>query len=209
MAVEREHKFLVGTAFPESSRLREAFGKRGFELRLSAPREQSDVYYDTPALTLLAAGVALRIRRYDGEMLATYKESGVVRGSLHAREELELPYSAPWPAEILAKLAPLGVVNDLEPLVQLSAQHVRYLVYGDYGNESGSSALAELSLDDVSAAHGAQQISFKELELEAQPTLPDAAFADLAEVLRGLGLEPHSGDKLSHALTLLGLLPSS
>ncbi len=201
MAVEREHKFLVGETFPDASLLREAYGEKGLELRLSAPREQSDVYYDTPELTLLRAGTVLRIRRYGGAALATYKTSGEVQGSLHTREEIERPYSAPWPPEIMTRLAPLGVLNSLEPLVQLDARRIRYLVYGDSG------ALAELSLDEVRSFHGAQPMTFRELELEAHPDLSDESFADLASVLSGFGLTPHTGDKLSHMLSLLGLWP--
>lgn len=201
MAVEREHKFLVGETFPDVSSLREAYGAKGLELRLSAPREQSDVYYDTPELTLLRAGAVLRIRRYDDAALATYKTSGEVRGSLHTREEIELPYSAPWPAEIMTRLAPHGVLDSLEPLVQLGARRIRYLVYGDGG------ALAELSLDEVRSLHGAQSVVFRELELEARPDLSDESFAELASVVTGFGLTPHTGDKLSHMLSLLGLWP--
>lgn len=203
MALEREHKFLLDKTFPEFDSLKAAYEPLGLELRLSAPREQHDVYYDTPTLTLLQAGVALRIRRVGGETLATYKSAGDVHGSLHAREELELPYSAPWPPEILERLAPLGALNDLEPLVQLSARRIRYLVYAE------NRALAELSLDDVTGSYGAQQVAFKELELEAQPDLPDARFAELATALHGLGLTPHTGDKLSYALAQLGRLQAA
>lgn len=203
--MEREHKFLVEDSFPEIAHLQDAYAARGLELRLSTPRDQTDVYYDTPEFTLLQAGAALRVRRYGDEVLATYKTSGVVQGSLHVREEIELPYSAPWPPKILAKLAPLGVLETLEPLVQLRTRRIRYLVYD--APYKAQNPLAELSLDDVSCSHGAKQMAFKELELEAIPTLPDAAFSDLAAILGTFGLSPHRGDKVSHALTLLGLWP--
>lgn len=233
MALEREHKFLVET-FPALAQLREVYSRRGLELRLSAPRQQTDVYYDTPQLTLLRSGAALRIRRfgddtvaaYDSliadtpvtgtpvaDTLATYKESGTVAGSLHARDETEAPYVAPWPPAILTKLAPLGVLKTLAPLLQLSTRRVRYLLYESVVQNGKGEAVqrAELSLDEVTSSHGAQQISFRELELEAHPDTPDDAFAALAEVLREEALRefeltPHSGDKLTHALTLLGLL---
>jgi inorganic triphosphatase YgiF len=200
MALEREHKFLLADTFPDTAALRAVYEPLGLELRLSAPREQHDVYYDTPTLTLLDAGVALRIRRFGGEMLATYKAAGEVHGSLHAREELEFPYSAPWPPEILERLAALGVLNDLGPLVALDTKRTRYLIYRE------NRALAELSLDDVTGHYSAQQVAFKELELEAQPELSDATFAELATALHGLELTPHTGDKLSYTLSQLGLL---
>ncbi len=204
MALEREHKFLIEGDFPEVGKLREACRASGLELRLSTPRDQHDVYYDTPDLRLLRAGAALRIRRFGDEVLATYKTAGEVRGSFHAREEIEQPYSAPWPADIASRLAAFGVLNTVGPLVALSTRRKRYLLWGAREDQDNA-ALAELSLDDVTVSHGDRQVHFRELELEAAPTLPDATFSNLADVLLPFGLRPHRGDKLSYALTQLGL----
>jgi inorganic triphosphatase YgiF len=203
MAVEREHKFLVSGDFPALAQLREVYEAHGLGLRAGGVRDQSDLYYDTPERALLHAGVALRIRRFDSQVLATYKGAGRVTGSHHAREEIELPYVAPWPAEIMAKLAPLGVLDRLEPLVQLRTRRSRYLLI------EGTEPRAELSFDEVTASYGAEEVAFDELELEAHPEVGDDAFERLAQPLEGFGLSPHAGDKLSHALTLLGLLDGS
>jgi inorganic triphosphatase YgiF len=204
MAVEREHKFLVAGGFPALAQLRAVYEPHGLGLRAGGVRDQSDLYYDTPDMVLLHAGVALRIRRFDAQVLATYKGAGQVRGSHHAREEIELPYVAPWPPAIMTKLAPLGVLDRLEPLVQLRPRRSRYLLV------EGAEPRAELSFDEVTASHGAQQVAFDELELEAHPDVSDDAFErlvqPLSDALSNFGLSPHAGDKLSHALTLLGLL---
>lgn len=208
MTVEREHKFLIPGSFPALARLREVYGAHGLALRAGGVRDQSDLYYDTTERVLLRAGVALRVRRFDAQVLATYKGAGRVTNSLHAREEIERPYVAPWPPEIMAKLAPLGVLGRLEPLVQLHTRRSRYLVVEDI-NPENADPRAELSFDEVRASHGARQVAFDELELEAHPEVGDDTFERLAQPLEGFGLSPHAGDKLSHALTLLGLLDSS
>ena len=198
MALEREHKFTVAGAFPEVAQLQEKYAALGFELLPQGVREQKDTYYDTPDLTLLHAGVALRVRQFGGQTFATYKGTGVVNGSLHTREELELPYTAPWPDAILEKLEPLGVIDKLEPLLELSTARQRYLLV------KAGKTQAELTFDEVTSTHGEQCVTFLELELEAAPDTPDADLETFAAPLTQSGLTPHTQDKLTHALILLG-----
>ena len=200
MATEREHKFRIDKAFPEVAKLAEQYAALGLELRFQGIREQHDVYYDTPTLTLLHAGVALRLRQFDGQTLATYKGADAVKGSLHTREELELPHTEPWPREILDKLGPLGVAETLEPLLELTTQRQRYLLV------KNGQTQAELTFDEVTSVYGEQRAGFLELELEAAPDTPDADLEMLARPLEQPGLTPHTQDKLTHALTLLGRL---
>ena len=201
MAFEREHKYRVTGAFPDVRQLSERYAASGVTLRARGSRTQRDTYYDTPSLTLLRAGVALRVRHLkdpNGEQtLATYKGAGVVAGSLHTREELELPYTAPWPAEILAKLEPLGVVSTLAPLLELVTQRQRHLLL------KGKQAQAELTFDEVTSARGGQKVAFCELELEALPETSEDDLEMLAQPLNQPGLVPHAQDKLSLALELL------
>lgn len=213
--LEREHKFLVA-AFPDPAQLRAAYRDAGFELRPGRVRRHHDVYYDTPARTLLGSGVALRIRRIGTEVLATYKGRSEIKGSLHAREEIEVPYRAPWPAEILRVLPP-GALSALAPLLALTTQRTRYLLSPSLsssptsspGTSPSTSPAAELTFDEVSAGFADRRCHFRELELEAHPGTPDAVLAALAAPLGHLGLSPHTGDKLTHALSLLGLLEAA
>ncbi len=200
MATEREHKFRIDKAFPEVAKLVEQYAALGLELRFQGIREQHDVYYDTPILTLLHAGVALRLRQFDGQTLATYKGAGVVKGSLHTREELELPYSEPWPREIMDKLEPLGVAETLAPLLELTTRRQRYLLV------KNDQTRAELTFDEVTSVYGEACVTFLELELEAAPGTPDTDLEMLARPLEQSSLTPHAQDKLTHALTLLGRL---
>ena len=197
MAFEREHKFRVDGAFPEVARLGQQYAALDLELVSQGIRDQRDVYYDTPSLTLLQAGVALRQRQFGAQTVATYKGAGTVDGSLHTREELELPYTAPWPAEILAKLEPLGVVNTLAPLVELTTQRQRYLLV------KNGQAQAELTFDEVTSTRGERRVAFRELELEALPGTSNADLQTLALPLEQPGLTPHAEDKLTLALKLL------
>ena len=211
MAFEREHKFRVSGDFPGVRQLTEQYAALGVTLRPRGSRTQRDVYYDTPSLTLSHAGVALRVRHLkdqDGEQtLATYKGAGVVNGSLHTREELELPchnFSDGdfWPPEILAKLEPLGVVNTLAPLLELVTERQRYLLL------ESKQAQAELSFDEVTSTRGAQSVTFRELELEALSETSERDLETLARPLKQPGLVPHAEDKLTLALRLLEQLSS-
>ena len=197
MAFEREHKFRVEGAFPEVARLEQQYAALGLELLSQGVRDQRDVYYDTPGLTLLRTGVALRQRQFEGWTVATYKGAGTVDGSLHTREELELPYTAPWPAEILAKLEPLRVLGMLEPLVELTTQRQRYHLV------KAGRTQAELTFDEVTGTRGERRVAFRELELEALPGTSDADLQTLAPPLEQPGLTPHAEDKLTLALKLL------
>lgn len=209
MAAEREFKFLVAGAFPDVGRLAERYGTRGLTLSARGIREQRDVYFDTPELSLLQAGVALRQRRFEKQTLATFKSSGTVHDGLHVRDELELPHTDPWPAGILERLTPLGVVEQLAPLALLSARRERFLVV------KGDKPQAELTFDEVTgvdvtgvdvtglAVTGSEEVRFRELELELFPGT-EVDLATLTAPLDLPGLTPHAGDKLSHTLRLLG-----
>lgn len=210
MGLEREHKWLVA-AFPDVAGLHAAFAAVGAELQNAAEREQRDTYFDTSGRELGGVGAALRVRRFGSEVLATYKGSGMVAGSLHTREEIEEPFTEPpalplrsWPEAVAEKLNSLGVeAAQLEPLLDLYTTRRRYLLYSSEP-VSGAAPIAELSFDTVRAARGERRVTFRELELEAYPGTPDRVLAQLGAVLTDLGLTPHASDKLTHALGLLG-----
>jgi len=199
MTLEREHKYLVSGEFPNPTQLQTAWAEAGVTLRPAGTRDQHDTYFDTPERALRAAGAALRVRRFGTETLATYKGPGKVSGSLHVREEIELPFVSPWPEPIRAKLASLGV-GEAQPLLSLHTTRTRHVLA-----RADGTPLAELSFDEVTATHGDREVMFRELELEAHPGTPEAPFEVLAGSLTRLGLVPHAGDKLTHALRLLGL----
>lgn len=210
MTTEREYKFLVAGVFPDPTLLEGRYRAGGLELHPRGVREQRDVYFDTPALTLLRAGVSLRQRRYEGQTFATFKGAGVVVNGLHVRGEIELPYTDRWPAEILDRLVSLGVTEQLGPLAELSARRERFLIV-----RSGETQ-AELTFDevtgfevtgfDVTSHTSHKEVQFQELELELFPNTRMGDLEALTAPLALPDLTPHAGDKLSHTLKLLGRL---
>lgn len=214
MALEREHKFLVLGPFPTFEALHPAFSAYGVSLFPQASRDQHDLYYDLPGYVLKAAGTTLRVRRLAGETLATLKLPGEVRGSLHEREELELPVTGRveggegWPGLICERLGELGYadLSDLKPFLELSTRRSRVMLHRK------AQPVAELSFDEVTAQRPSTPyvVRFRELELEAHPDVPDAAFNEVARILQlRFPLEPHTQDKVTHALQLLGEGPDS
>jgi len=200
MPLEREHKFLLEGPPPAAETLRGAFSAHGFDLEASAPRTQLDRYFDTPERDLGRAGVALRTRAFGGQTFATFKAAGRIAGSLHSREELELPFQAPWPAPISARVAELVDPEQLEAQLELRTERTRYLV----GREG--QRVAELSFDAVRARRpdAPREVSFQELELEALENASEETLARVAEVLEThLLLHPSTQNKLTHALALL------
>lgn len=105
------------------------------------------------------------------------------------------------------------MLSTLAPLLALTTQRTRYLLSSlptsSPGTSPSASPAAELTFDEVSAGCGDRGCYFRELELEAHPGTPDAVLAVLAAPLGQLGLSPHTGDKLTHALSLLGLLETA
>ena len=165
-------------------------------MRPAATREQHDTYFDTPERELQGVGAALRVRRVGDETLATYKGPGAVVGSLHTREETEVPFAEPptlptveWPEAVRVELTALGVETArLRPVLDLYTTRTRYQLYGS----DGSNPLAELSFDEVRAAHGERHVQFRELELEAHPDTPDEALARLSAAVTTLATSPRT-----------------
>lgn len=135
------------------------------------PRHQKlhSVYFDTPELDLLRAGIALRLRRVGGRWVQTVKGGGSAEGGLHQRDEWEWPVRGgePEPApstapglagllmpELLARLRPLFVTEFWRTAWQL---------------RTAQGAEIELALDqgEVRAGDRHQPISEVELELKA------------------------------------------
>lgn len=52
-------------------------------------RKLASIYYDTPQLALLKAGISLRVRRMSGGWFQSIKTAGKVSGGLHDRQEWE------------------------------------------------------------------------------------------------------------------------
>jgi len=153
-----------------------------------------DTYYDARARPLRQRGVALRVRRVDGEVRLTLKSELGRHGGVSDRFELESVWSRDTLADVLEALKRFDVelhVEDkpftadasatlesfgLEPVQHRRTRRVRRLVVDDDGD-----ALAELALDSVVFEAPTGPIRLFEVELEARS--PDADVAELARAL--------------------------
>ncbi len=133
------------------------------------PRRQKlhNVYFDTPDQDLQRAGIALRLRRMNGNWLQTVKSDGSAEAGLHQRNEWEWPVRGEEP-----ELAPT-TVSDLKLLTPKLLAQLRPIFVTDswrtvWQLRTAQGAEIELVLDqgDVHAGDAHQSISEIELELK-------------------------------------------
>jgi inorganic triphosphatase YgiF len=141
------------------------------------------IYYDTPGLDLLHAGIALRVRRLSERWIQTLKTAGEERAGLHQRAE--------WEAEVATSVPELDKIDhpelraqlldkDLQPL--FVTEFERTLVQLHFDDDS----LVELALDRGEIKSGDISLPLCELELELKSGSPiklyDLALALLDQV---------------------------
>lgn len=192
-------------------RLLEANSLAGFGLEDATVTELYDRYLDTADGALRARGYACRLRRQNGQYLATLKGLGTVSGAVHRRVEHEVELGGPlpprsWPASKARDLAlQLAVDEPLLPLFEIKqSRHRRHLM-------DGPRAVAELNLDRVRLPC-CDEVDATTLELEAE-LLPDGEEEDLQRLTLELeqqwGLVPEIRSKFERGLALSGLRPNS
>jgi len=181
--VETELKLLL--APQDLRRLRRDPRVKALQQGRASTRRVRSVYYDTPARTLLRAGLALRLRSDGRRWLQTLKTEGQAAAGLHLREEWEWPlpgetldfgllattpeaklFRAP---SLRAKLAPVFTTE-----FERTSLHL--------GFADGS--LAELCLDSGEIRSGRRASAISEAELELLAGSPVRLFElalDLAE----------------------------
>jgi inorganic triphosphatase YgiF len=192
-------------------RLLETTSLAGFGLEDATVTELYDRYLDTARGAFRARGYACRLRRQNGQYIATLKGLGAVSGAVHRRVEHEVELRGPlppqnWPASKARELAlQLAVEDPLLPLFEIKQlRHRRHLM-------DGPRAVAELNLDRVRLPC-CDEVDATTLELEAE-LLPDGEEEDLQRLALELeqqwGLEPESRSKFERGLALSGLKPNS
>jgi inorganic triphosphatase YgiF len=221
MPTETELKFsLTSDEVPSPTEFAAGFEAVGLRLGPVRHTVVKDRYYDDARLSLARAGLALRRRMADGELLATLKTLGDVDGALHRREELELPLAAdadpwnPWPGEIADRLRVVTDPRSLRSTIELTTSRTVIDV------REGERTIAVASFDDVEARRGSggRTAHWNELEIErpqggddeaAATAAADAAQAALERAADGfralLALVPASSTKLERARALLML----
>lgn len=161
----------------------------------------ANTYFDTPAGTLAAARMALRLRRVDGITLQTLKTAGHGGGGLSTRNEWE--WEVVDSALDLAGLAELAPIQALEGdvLSQLVAQLRTDFTRRRYEVRCRQSVV-EVALDEGEIIAGEARAPIRELELELKAGSPDALW-ELAEALAGTAaLRPSDSSKAARGEAL-------
>lgn len=135
------------------------------------PRRQRlhSVYFDTPELDLLRAGVALRLRRVGGRWVQTVKGGGSVAGGLHQRDEWEWPVpGGALDLTLIGESSLAAIMTDDLP-ARLRPLFVTQFWRTAWQLRTAQGAEIELALDqgEVQAGEGRMPISEVELELKA------------------------------------------
>ncbi|HMO57614.1 MAG TPA: CYTH domain-containing protein [Roseiflexaceae bacterium] len=167
------------------------------------PEQQQNIYFDTPAYALRAAGYGLRLRMIGDRRIATLKGPAHIRNGIHERSEWEIDVAtdqpASWPAGDLRNRAlALAQGGELRPILTITTQ--RRHLYAWHAQRQ----IAEISLDDACISVAGHEERFRELEAELLPDAPrelfDAFVHALGEVLT---LTPQSISKLARGFVLL------
>jgi len=217
MAMEIEAKFVIPDA-RVSRRLKTRRRLAGFTLGERKVLRVLDTYLDTKDRSLVAAGMACRVRRQDdGQLLLTVKQMGAVTGPVHRREELELLLPAgesgsqgvfaarAWP-EGPVRTRVLQVVGR-KRLIRLATIRQRRTIR-PVVREGHTVAL--LSLDDVRVRAGRAVEQFSEVEVELTGRGGDGDLDRLATCLeREWGLRPEARSKLERALAVVDARPKT
>ncbi len=205
MPTERELKFSLVDDFPETEELELCFQKAGFELSAQTTQKQFDSYYDDATQSLRTAHLALRKRRVDGRVLATFKGPVTKEGALHQREEIEeAMLGNAWPDVIFERIQAVVNPETLKEKLELSTIRRRYLI------KQKQKDLAILSFDHVSASYpkSKQSVGFEEIEIEAITASNDDLQKIADTLMQLIQLSPNSTNKLERAEVLLQLSDS-
>lgn len=133
----------------------------------SITRKLISIYYDTPDLKLLDAGISLRVRHISGHWIQTLKAAGSSIAGLHQRKEWEDEIVAAHPDftkildPVLIKLFADRKLRDaLIPIFQTEVQRKEWQLVFDNGDK------IELALDLGQLVVGENSEPISELELE-------------------------------------------
>ena len=201
-AVETELKFALPPRFASSVLQHPAVERAATEL----PRTERllSVYYDTPQFDLLAAGVALRLRRTPKGWLQTIKWAGSALGGLHQRAELETPvpdqqldFAVLEGSDVAGLFAPASLRKRLKPRFVTDFERINRTL------QMGATRIA-LSFDRGEIVAGRSREPISELELELIDGETVALFDVAAELQQQLPLRASSRSKAERGYALCG-----
>jgi len=135
----------------------------------SRTRRLVSIYYDTPQLALLDAGISLRVRRMSGHWFQAVKGSGKALAGLHQRSEWEGIIAAGRPdfskitEPALTRIFDDQALRDaLQPIFTTDTRRTEWHLLV----EDGSQVEMALDLGEVQAGEQRETISEVELELK-------------------------------------------
>lgn len=209
MALEVEVKVIFPGDVDPGSGIVEAAQELGLNKISQSVKNLTSIYYDTPDMSLLTLGAALRFR-YDDEVqsgdvpellqggiwgLKTAVDMGVSNDLAVTREEFEVPGAAASPPKEF-----FGALNyllddplTLTPVATISNRRLA-TVFG-----FGEGELLEVAHDRVSVRLP-QEIDFQEVEVEAITPSASQQCLELAQKISALGGEVSEVSKLQRAL---------
>ncbi|MGI4982056.1 MAG: CYTH domain-containing protein [Janthinobacterium lividum] len=213
MAIEKELKLALGSARVGAAVafLDTASGAVGRTITLG------NVYFDTAALELAQARVALRLRRTPDGWLQTLKTAGKATQGLHARGEWEQPVAG----EALALPALLAACDDATARASLAAwaDDLRPVFRTDFDRtlwtiHVGDTEIeAALDLGTVASDRADTTVPIREIELELKTgdegallafaarlraAVPGLTPDDVSKAARGYGLLRDAASRASH-----------
>ena len=176
LGVEREIKFALDNR--TAGRLRSDPLLADIE---PTSRHQVSQYWDTEDRALRAAGLSLRLRRFDGRIVQTIKREADLAAGLLARVEDEIPVEGATPdLDALARhVTPeflAAIANRLKPLFNVDVERTQWRLQRD-------GSVLQFDLDEGVIRAGDREQAVLELEIE----LAEGDAPPLFEVARELG----------------------
>jgi triphosphatase len=159
-------------------------------------RKLTSIYYDTPELDLVKAGISLRIRRMSGGWFQSIKTSGKASGGLHDRQEWEdlLQRGKPDFAKItepaLRKIFDDQALRSrLAPIFTTDVNRSEWQLDTGYG-------LIEMALDiGYLVIDGAALAEIREVELELKSGKTEQLFDFAKRLQQSIDLQPENTSK--------------
>ena len=204
--METELKLLL--APQDLRRLRRDPRIKALQVGRASTRRVHSVYYDTPRLALLQAGLALRLRSDGGRWLQTLKTQGRAAAGLHMREEWEWPL----PGEALD----FGLLATTPEAKFFRAPRLRAALGPAFSTEFtrtslrlafADGSLAELCLDSGQIRSGRRAAAISEVEMELLAGSPVRLFELARELAERLPLRLGHASKSERGYALARGLP--
>lgn len=162
-------------------------------------RKLTSIYFDTPQLTLLDAGINLRVRRMSGEWFQAVKGGGSVVSGLHQRMEWEdiIAGNQPDFTKILEPslhklFADQALRDALKPIFTTEVRRTEWQLEFDNGDR------IELALDTGNLVIGSKKEPISEIELELKAGKPGRLFDLALELQLDIPLELENVSKSQH-----------